>query len=95
MLARGQHFSDARIAVDGGTFDGCTFERCTLIFSAMLPTQIMKCHFIDTKWEFSGPAQNTITFLAGLYRSGGKSLVENTFNKIRAGGGPPTPAHLN
>jgi hypothetical protein len=85
MLARGQHFSDAKISVDGGTFDACTFERCTLVYSALLPTHISKCQFKDTRWEFAGAALNTLHFLAGLYASGGKSLVETTFDRIRRG----------
>jgi hypothetical protein len=95
MLARGQHFTDARMVVDGDTFEECTFERCTLIYSAMLPTQIAQCHFKDTKWEFAGPARNTLNFLTELYASGGKALVETAISRIRGSGRSPPASPLN
>jgi len=85
MIAQGQKFNDLTIFLDGGTYTGCTFERCVLVVSGLLPIYFSGNHLIACRWEFAGPAATTIAFLTSTYvqGGGGKELVEKMFNNIR------------
>ncbi len=84
MIAENMTFEDKIIVLDGGSFYTCKFKGCTLKFSAVLPVIIDGCSFENCKWQFSGPAQNTIAFMQALYAGGAKDLIENTFRNIRS-----------
>lgn len=74
------------LKIDGNEFNNCTFTGCTLDFSGTAPVSFVGCTFHEVNWVFSGPAQNTLAFLQGLYHGmgeGGKALVEATFDNIR------------
>ncbi|MBS3648156.1 hypothetical protein KEU06_05885 [Pseudaminobacter sp. 19-2017] len=86
MLAFNKKFKDTLVNLDGGTFEGCAFERCTLLFSGLMPPALKSNTFSECKWEFAGPAANTIAFMAALYTGGGEELVEKTLEEIRKGG---------
>ena len=91
MIAEDRTFKGRKISIDGGSFHSCTFEKCTLVFSGYLPVTLDGCNFDDCKWEFTGPAMNTIGFMKALYAVGATQLIENTFGQIRgkeAGSGP-------
>ena len=85
MVAIGQTFTGIRIVMDGGTFVDCVFEKCTLHFSATLPVTMERVRWIDSRWEFGGPAAHTLEFLKSLYVGGGKEVVEATLNAILSG----------
>lgn len=79
-------YVQTQLKLDGNEFNECTFDRCTLEFSGTGPVSFIDCKFTSVNWLFSGPAQNTLVFLNGLYHGmgdGGKALVEATFDNIR------------
>ena len=81
-------YRDATIRLDGNNFEGCTFDRCHLVFSGTGEIGISGCKFNACKWTFEGAAATTLKFLSSLYTGfgpDGEKLVEDTFNNIRAG----------
>ena len=79
-------YTRVQVKLDGNEFTDCTFDECTLDFSGTGPVSFVGCTFNSVNWVFSGPAQNTLSFLHGLYHGmgeGGKALVEATFENIR------------
>ncbi|MBL8580649.1 MAG: hypothetical protein JNL61_00290 [Rhizobiaceae bacterium] len=82
MIAQKQKFVGLRIHLDGGCFDQCVFERCTLVYSGVLGVTMDSSDFIDCNWEMQGPARETLTFLAMLHRAGARELVEATVFNI-------------
>lgn len=88
MIAKNQTFNGVNIVLDGSSFYDCTFENCTIIFSATLPFTLQNPKFTDCKWEMVGPADQTLKYLAALYQAGAQELVEATFDNIR---GKPQP----
>ena len=83
MIARNQTFSDVTVYLDGSSFYDCVFERCTVVFSGVLPAVLNNPRFVDCKWVAAGPADTTINFLTSLYKAGAKDLIEATFDTIR------------
>jgi hypothetical protein len=91
MIAQNQTFNDITVYIDGGTYTGCTFTRCILVVSGILPAQIAGNKFIECKWEFAGPAANTMVFLTSLYAGGASDFVEKIFDAIRKNTGGLKP----
>ena len=79
-------FSGGRIHIDGNEYIRCRFENTTLIFSAITPTSMVDCTFVNVNWNFDGSAALTLKFLNALYHGlgeEGKRLVERTFENVR------------
>jgi hypothetical protein len=77
MIVRDQTIENAKLSLDGGSFYGCVFRGCTLMFSGLLPVVLDNCQFQNNcRWEFNGPAMNTIQFLSAIYQGGARELVE-------------------
>lgn len=83
MIARNQTFTDMVVYLDGASLYDCTFERCTIVISGVLPATLHNPRFVNCSWRATGPAENTISFFASLYRAGAKDLIEATFERIR------------
>jgi hypothetical protein len=84
VIALNQTFADLTITLDGGTFHGCTFERCRLRFSGLALPDLGGNSFNQCEWDFIGPARDTLAFLQVLYHDqGGGSLIERIFGLIR------------
>ncbi|MFN3890305.1 MAG: hypothetical protein ACK4MV_07905 [Beijerinckiaceae bacterium] len=83
MIAKGEKFTEVMVTIDGSSFYDCTFERCRVVYSGLLPFTLQNPKFIDCKWEVLGPADNTLKFLGALYNAGANDLVEGTFATIR------------
>jgi hypothetical protein len=83
VIAIGQKFDQQMISIDGGTFRDCKFTSCVLFFSGVLPVDLRGSTFSECRWEFAGPAGNTISFLRALYERGEKPLVEAVFANVR------------
>lgn len=88
MIAHNKKFKDTTVHLDGGTFVGCTFERCTLIFSGLMPVHLEGDKFSECNWSLAGPAQNTVDFMRGLYAMGGAEVIEKTFENIKKSATP-------
>ncbi len=87
-----KNYDNVTVKLDNGKFVRCKFKNCRLRFGGTGPVSLIECEFSGVSWEFTGPAQNTMTFLRGVYHGigeGGKKLVEATFDEIRKpdGGG--------
>jgi hypothetical protein len=85
MIAEGQTYKKQRICLDGASFHNCTFEECELIYSGLMPTVLQNNTMRDCRWQFAGPALNTVGFMTMLYGGGAKDLIEGTFTSIRNG----------
>jgi hypothetical protein len=84
MIARNQTFENLAISLDGGSFYGCTFNKCRLQFSGLLPVHLEGGNkFENCKWEFAGPASTTIGLMSALYKAGARDLIEATLRVIR------------
>jgi hypothetical protein len=83
MIAKNETFTEVTISVDGGSFYDCTFNRCRLRVSGLLPVTLEGGIFNDCNWELVGPAANTLGFLSVLYKAGARDLVEGAFRLVR------------
>jgi len=85
MIAHHKKYENISVSLDGGTFVGCEFTRCRMIFSGLLPVTLEGGRFSECQWEFSGPAAQAIGFMAAIYAQGGggAELIEKTFENIR------------
>ncbi len=86
----GRHFTGETLVVDGLAFDGCTLTDCRLIYRGGPPPAIKACRFDNCRWEFEDAAAQTLVFLTGLYHGGFESVVESTFDAVRAKARPAT-----
>jgi hypothetical protein len=77
------NIQDMTISLDGGSFYGCTFNRCKLQFSTLLPITLDRGNYNDCNWEFAGPASNTVAFMTAVYKGRGRDIVEGIFRAIR------------
>ena len=84
MVIQEQTLVGLQVSVDGGTFIKVRFERCTIVFSGILPAKLERCHFKNCTWQFAGPAQQTVAMLTSLYALD-KNPVEQLFTAIRGG----------
>lgn len=84
MIALNQNFEGLTITLDGGTFRGCTFTRCRLQFSGIMPVGLGGNRFDQCEWDFIGPAATTLAFMQTLYHDqGGVELIEKLFGVVR------------
>ena len=85
MFAHGQTFREVPIHLDGCTFIECTFERCRMIYSGLIVGHIQRCNFVGCKWEFAGPAANTLGFMTALYGIDkvGPQMIDEIFQNIK------------
>jgi len=82
-------YENVQVKLDNNEFVACHFKNCRLEFGGTGPVSMSNCNFDNISWEFSGPAENTLRFLKGLYHGmgeGGRQLVEATFDDIRKDG---------
>ncbi len=80
------NYSNVVVHLDNASFTECEFDSCTLVFSGTGPVSLQGCKFNNVAWQFSGAAEATLNFLAGIYHGmgdGGRLLVESTFDQIR------------
>ena len=76
-------FTSETVHVDGNSYIGCTFNRTTLVYSAGELPEFANCDFNGVNLKFEGAAQNTMSFLSGLYRGGFKRSVDTIFDGVR------------
>jgi len=67
-----------------------------MIYSGLLVGHTQRCNFVDCKWEFAGPAANTIGFMTAIYGidEAGPQMIDEIFQNIKknAGKQPPKPS---
>ena len=80
-------FSHETLRLDFASYENCRFEHCILVYSGYGPVSMSGCSFIGVEWVFADAAEHALRFLTAMYHSGsegGRHLVEQTFNNIRA-----------
>ena len=82
MIAKNKKFTGIIVELDGGKFENCTFKSCKIVYSGYLSVTLDVCNFDDCKWEFTGPALNTVGFMKKLHAGGLTDLIENTCGQI-------------
>ncbi len=83
MFVKGKEFRGQRVRLDGKVFEGCTFDRCTMVYSGTQETVIAGGSVESCQWHFEGPALNVFRFLVMVERSGGRDLVQELFQEVR------------
>jgi len=84
----GETFENATINLDGNQFEGCTFVKCRIIYTAADTFSIDGCTFVTCDWLFDGAAERTLYYLSALYRGLGppaQELVDVIFQQIKEG----------
>jgi hypothetical protein len=84
-----KEFTNQTIDVDGQEYRTCTFTDCVLVFSGGNPPMFDDCIFFNTDPRLTGCAENTIGFLANLWRAGNIRYIEAVFASIRSINGFP------
>ncbi len=87
MRIKKYDFKDENIILDFHEFEECKFENCKMIYYGHGPLGLTSCEFLNCQWEFFGPASNTLSFMAQMYKNGkgGDKIVETTFDNIMRG----------
>jgi hypothetical protein len=66
-----------------------------MVYSGLIVCHVDKCKFVDCKWEFTGPAANTLNFMIAIYKIGDDAaqMITQVFETIKkaADGQPPKP----
>ena len=85
MKHENKTFADT-IDLDGNEFIGCSFDKCTLIYSGGKPPLINDCSFNNVRFKFRGPAKNTVAFLKAMASpdSGLQKVIRDTFPALGA-----------
>lgn len=73
-------FKNERVELDGQTWQFCEFQQCELVYRGG-PMDLFDCHFKGCRYTLEGPAGNTLKFLADMYRSGGKAMIEQALEQ--------------
>jgi hypothetical protein len=94
---KNETFTDRRVDIDGNSFEGCTFERCQVVYSGGEHSRMVGCTFKDDcTFHLDGAASRTLAYLQSIYHNMGPvgvQLVEATFNAIRLNQKPSPPAN--
>jgi hypothetical protein len=88
MKFKNQTFSNDDVHMDFNHFINCRFVGCNLIYHGFGTMGMEGCSFTNVRWTFSDAAANTVDFMASLYTGageGGRKLIEQTFENIKAG----------
>jgi hypothetical protein len=86
MRYNNQSFFGDTVMLCGNEYLGCTFSKCKLVFSGEEALNMRDCLIREPEWIFTGPAGNTMKFLAASYHGMGDDgvrFVESIFNNIR------------
>ncbi len=65
-MLEAKHYGPTRLIVDGGTFKDCTFDGSTLVYFGGKIPHMENCAMNGVRFEFGGPAKNTVELLAWL-----------------------------
>ena len=89
LKVEGKQFGVQQVVLDGKSFDRCEFHGTEIVFEGSLGCSLVRCNFDNPRFTFSRYAANTLSMLTLLYKDPAfKSLIEHTFDNIRAGAHP-------
>jgi hypothetical protein len=83
----GQPFADRSVEMDGSSFIGATFTRCTLIYRGGALPNIAGSTHVESHWSFADAAANTLLFWAYIeagQAEGAKGLLERARQALQA-----------
>lgn len=66
----GKNFAGTRVTIDDRQFKDCHFNGATLVYFGGRHPDMTNCQLTDVKFEFVGPAKNTVELLAWLRSQG-------------------------
>lgn len=69
-ILKGMSFGPERLILDGLSFQDCTFTNTTLIYYGGKAPELQRCKLDNVRFEFEGPAGNTVELLRWLLRQG-------------------------
>lgn len=75
-------FGSGKVQIDGNTFFKCLFDGTTLEYAGGDEPLFIECTFRNVDIAFAGPAANTLSFMAGLFRSGFRPIIEATIAQM-------------
>lgn len=79
----GTEFVGERLPLDGIEYNGCRFDRCTLVYAGGELPKLIDCEMTDTPFAFEGPAARTVEFLQAITNvPGGDLIIRATFPKL-------------
>lgn len=81
----GSNFRNTRVQLDNINYVNCSFDGCAVVYSGGGPIGLNSCNFTNCRWEFDGPAANTLKFLTLMYKVQ-PELIESVFESVRRGG---------
>jgi len=88
MKSKDKTFSNEDLDLDFNSFTNCKFVNCNMIYHGFGPIGMEGCSFTEVRWTFSDAAALTLNFMSSLYvgaGEGGRRLIEQTFENIKAG----------
>lgn len=73
-----------RVALDGATFEDCTFEKARLVYAGGVLPSIQGCSFDEVTFEFEGAAGRTLSLLQAFSApsSGLAQIFKASFSRI-------------
>ena len=73
-----------RVALDGKTFIDCEFQNAQLVYKGGAQPGFANCRFIQSRFEFTEAAANTVNLLRGMLqaRSGMRTFVTGMIPEI-------------
>ena len=75
-------FENVAVRLDGTEYQGCSFRRCTLVYSGGLLPGFSDCTFEACGWHFEEAAGRTVMFIRAFAQAmgpEGRAFVENLF----------------
>lgn len=79
----GATFKGQRLVIDGESYEGCTFENCTLVYRGAALPAFNRCTFNPPRFTFEDEADNTLSFLKSLAADPGmRHVIRDTFPEL-------------
>ena len=86
----GKKYGIERVYVTGRHFVNCEFRGSELVFDGKRGFSLQGCGFSSPHFTAEGPAANTLSVLAAMYREPGfRRYIDGTIEQIRSGGAAP------
>ena len=73
------------IVIDGQVFNGCTLERCVLVYEGGTLPSMTNNRLVDCSWVFTGAAARTIQMLGALRNGGMDEVVREIVASLDSG----------
>ncbi len=80
---RNQRITQQRVVLDGTQYEGCTFDKCQIVYRGGDIPSLVGNTFHECQWALEGAADRTVGFMRSLFHGGLPELIERTFDDIR------------